>query len=228
MPSLPAAFALLAAGSALTGVAAATTDLRPGTGRPFSSTAATSAGPRRVAAVLPPGSPVGVPPGPAGGPAPTVPYVRPGTSLTTADPGTGFAYPLIGPMRVLRPFSPGPHPWSPGHRGVDLGTTGTPVLAAGAGRVSFAGSIAGRGVVVVEHAGVLRTTYEPVSPQVEVGRSVNRGDPIGSLQPGVGHCTPGACLHWGAKIGERYLDPLSLLGRTRRPPVLLPLDHPGG
>ena len=42
-----------------------------------------------------------------------------------------------------------------------------------AGRVSFAGRIAGRGVVVVGH-GATRTTYEPVAAEVSVGRRRHR------------------------------------------------------
>jgi murein DD-endopeptidase MepM/ murein hydrolase activator NlpD len=122
---------------------------------------------------------------------------------------------------VLRRFAVGPQPWSPGHRGVDLGArVGQPVLSAGAGVVSFAGPVAGRGVAAVLHAGGLRTTYEPVTSQVRAGDAVAAGDALGSLAPGP-HC-PGACLHWGALRGDVYVDPLSLL-RPPAPPVLLPL-----
>ena len=45
---------------------------------------------------------------------------------------------------VVRRFSPPPHPWLPGHRGVDLaGRPGAVVRAAGAGTVVFAGTVAG-------------------------------------------------------------------------------------
>jgi murein DD-endopeptidase MepM/ murein hydrolase activator NlpD len=96
------------------------------------------------------------------------------------------------------------------------------VLAAGAGTVTFAGTIAGRGVVVVRHNSVLRTTYEPVSGEVTVGQIVARGQQLGRVQPVPGHCPEYSCLHWGARIGERYLDPLILVDAARRPPVLLP------
>jgi murein DD-endopeptidase MepM/ murein hydrolase activator NlpD len=151
-----------------------------------------------------------------------------GSAGQVVPSGGGFVWPVAGTVSVLRPFSPGPHPWSPGHRGVDVVGAGGTVLAAGAGRVSFAGTIGGRGVVVIEHGGRLRTTYEPVSPRVVVGQAVDRGDPIGSLQPGAPHCSPGPCLHWGARIAERYLDPLSLINGNRRPPVLLPLRGSSG
>ena len=78
-----------------------------------------------------------------------------------------------------------------------------------AGRVTYAGVLAGRGVVVVSH-GALRTTYLPVHPTVAVGQSVKKGEAIGTLESGHA-CPGGACLHWGLKRGDQYLDPMSLL-----------------
>jgi murein DD-endopeptidase MepM/ murein hydrolase activator NlpD len=182
--------------------------------RPASGTVAGGADPRSPAAV-----PAGGGSGPAG--------VLPGPAGAASGPGaaglrSGFGWPLPGTPTVVRGFAPGPHPWSPGHRGVDL-VGGDAVLAAGAGTVAFAGMIAGRGVVVVRHDGNLRTTYEPVTAQVGVGQAVTRGDRIGALQPGVAHCAASSCLHWGALTGSTYLDPLRLLADAHRPPVLLPL-----
>jgi murein DD-endopeptidase MepM/ murein hydrolase activator NlpD len=109
---------------------------------------------------------------------------------------------------------------------VDLAAVaGEPVLAAGPGVVAFAGRVAGRGVVVVRHAGGLRTTYEPVVPGVRVGERVVAGTPIGALEAVRGHC-PGPCLHWGALRGTTYLDPLGLLAPLALP-VLLPDVGPG-
>lgn len=116
--------------------------------------------------------------------------------------------PLPGPQ--LTSFDPPPEPWLAGHRGVDLaGTVGDPVAAAAAGTVTYAGMLAGRGVVVVSH-GALRTTYEPITATVRVGQLVDAGSTIGHLQPGHASCAPASCLHWGLRRGEEYLDPLSL------------------
>lgn len=121
-------------------------------------------------------------------------------------------WPLDPRPEVVAGFSPPAVAWHSGHRGVDLlGTPGQPVRSALGGTVTFAGSIAGRGVVVVSH-GQLRTTYEPVQPGVGVGEQVNPGAVLGELQAGRSHCPPRACLHWGLLEGETYLDPLSLLG----------------
>ena len=121
----------------------------------------------------------------------------------------GLWLPPISAAPVISAFDPPPQRWLAGHRGVDLrAPTGTAVTAAGAGRVRFAGDVAGRGVVVLDH-GDLVTTYEPVAAQVAVGDAVAAGAPIGVIGSG-GHCSD-RCLHWGAKRGEEYLDPLWLL-----------------
>lgn len=139
-------------------------------------------------------------------------------------PGHGWRWPLAPAPRVLRRFDVGPFPWSPGHRGVDLGPSGAAegaaVLSAGPGVVRFAGRVAGRGVVSVDHGSGIRTTYEPVTAAVRAGDVVAAGQPLGTLA--AGHCTPTACLHWGALFADRYVDPLTLL-RPREPPVLLPV-----
>lgn len=150
-----------------------------------------------------------------------------GSSASAAVPRAPFAWPLAGSPVVDRGFEPPRTDYGPGHRGVDLrARVGDPVFAAGAGRVSYAGLLAGRGVVTVVHAGGLRTTYEPLSVRVHVGDAVLRGGLLGKLTTGHGSCRIGTtCLHWGLLRGNTYLDPLSLLGQG--PLRLLPLgDRP--
>jgi murein DD-endopeptidase MepM/ murein hydrolase activator NlpD len=145
-----------------------------------------------------------------------------------ADPDPVGVWPLRPEPPVVRGFDPPDDPWGAGHRGVDLlGTVGQPVGAALSGRVSWAGVLAGRGVVVVDHGGT-RTTYEPVDATVEIGAGVAAGAPIGTLALAGSHCAPRACLHWGWLEGETYLDPLRLVGAG--PVRLLPLwrDAPVG
>jgi hypothetical protein len=142
-----------------------------------------------------------------------------------ADPASAdrWTWPVgtaASPPVVVRPFAPPGQPWLAGHRGADLAAdAGTTVRSAGAGVVSYAGGLAGRGVVAVVHGG-LRTTYEPVTATVSVGQRVTVGEPLGRLEPR-GHCVPAACLHWGLRRGDVYLDPLSLL--SGGPARLLPL-----
>ncbi len=130
-------------------------------------------------------------------------------------------WPLLPRPEVVTGFDPPDVRWSPGHRGVDLsGQVGQRVRVALPGVVTYAGPIAGRGVVVVSH-GETRTTYEPVHPSVRVGEPVGAGDGIGVLELFGSHCFPAGCLHWGWRRGERYLDPLRLVGAV--PVRLLPL-----
>jgi murein DD-endopeptidase MepM/ murein hydrolase activator NlpD len=117
-------------------------------------------------------------------------------------------------VRVVHRFRPPMVQFGAGHLGVDLAAApGATVRAAGAGVVRFAGPVAGRGVVVLQHPDGIRTEYEPVRPATGVapGRPVARGQPIGAVDGTHHQCRPGRCLHWGAKRGEVYLDPLTLL-----------------
>jgi len=130
-------------------------------------------------------------------------------------------WPLQPEPVVVRAFDPPDTPYGAGHRGVDLlGSVGQPVLSALPGTVTYAGLLAGRGVVVVDH-GATRTTYEPVTATVTVGTPVGAGSQIGGLGLAGSHCFPRACLHWGWIEGETYLDPLRLVGAG--PVRLLPL-----
>ena len=123
---------------------------------------------------------------------------------------------------MARRFDPPEQPWLAGHRGVDLvGTVGQPVRAPADGTVTYAGRLAGRGVVVVGHAGGLRSTFEPVAAALPVGSIVAEGAPVGTIAAEAGHCAPVTCLHWGVLRGRDYLDPLAFVGRGRI--VLLPL-----
>ena len=98
-------------------------------------------------------------------------------ALACAAPASAEELRLQWPLRpvpsgvpvVSRAFN-GPVPdWQRGHRGVDLiGDPGQPVYAAGPGTVVFAGVLAGRPVVSVDHPGGLRTSYEPVAATVNV------------------------------------------------------------
>jgi murein DD-endopeptidase MepM/ murein hydrolase activator NlpD len=84
--------------------------------------------------------------------------------------------------------------------------------------ITFAGLVAGKGVVVIKH-GSLRTTYEPVSASVSVGSKVRVSQVIGTLVAGESHCssqTTVSCLHWGLIRGEKYLNPLSLVQKRVR------------
>ncbi|RXS80994.1 M23 family metallopeptidase [Streptomyces sp. TM32] len=144
-----------------------------------------------------------------------------------AEPSTGpsageRSWPVAGPAgirpTVLRGWDPPPSPWAAGHRGVDLASSaGAEVRAAAPGRVMYAGTVAGRGVLTIEVSRSgrppLRTTYEPVRPTARKGQHVTAGQRVAVLQRGPFHCRA-PCLHWGLRRGKTYLDPLSLLPRS--------------
>jgi murein DD-endopeptidase MepM/ murein hydrolase activator NlpD len=145
-----------------------------------------------------------------------------GRAQAETGPASGWDWPLPPPHHVVQRFDPPAKPWLPGQRGVDLsGHVGERVLSAGDGIVTFAGPVAGVGVVSVT-SGALRTTYEPVRAVVHRGDVVSRGTVIGRLVLAHSQCLPAACLHWGLLRGSTYLDPMALLGLAQV--RLLPLD----
>ncbi len=160
------------------------------------------------------------------GPAALVVLTVVGSLLTAAGSGAAdpryaaptdrlFVWPLDPRPAVGRAFAPPDRNWLPGHRGVDLtAAPGQTVRSAGDGIVVFAGTVAGKPVVSVDHPGGLRTTYEPVIAAVESGRRVFRGDPLGTVEAGHDGCPSTGCLHWGLRRDrDDYLDPLPLVER---------------
>lgn len=136
-----------------------------------------------------------------------------------------YVAPLPTPLVVLRGFDPPDVQFGSGHLGVDLrASDGQRVTAAAAGTVQFAGQVAGRGVVVLAHPDGIRTEYEPIRASVSAGQHVASGTVLGTVHGRQAGC-PAACLHWGARRGTDYLDPLALL-RPLGPVVLLPDGEP--
>ncbi|MGJ7441470.1 murein hydrolase activator EnvC family protein [Aquipuribacter sp. MA13-6] len=165
-------------------------------------------------------------------PAPPVAATAPGPATAAAPdlrrPGPGHderVPPLPG--EPARQFEPPPHEYGPGHRGIDLpAAPGSVVVSPAHGVVTFAGPVAGRGVVVLEHVGGTLTSLEPVETLLPVGASVGVGGPVARVQDAPRH--PGCpvvdgCLHWGVRVGGRYVDPWWWLGRAG-PVRLLPLS----
>ncbi|MEU7059670.1 M23 family metallopeptidase [Streptomyces sp. NPDC046197] len=137
-----------------------------------------------------------------------------------AAPEVARVWPVGVRPAVVRGWEPPATVYGPGHRGVDLAApAGAPVRTVAAGRVLFAGRVAGRGVVSVALTGSgdppLRTTYEPVRASVRKGDDVAAGEVIGTVEATGSHCAT-ACVHWGLLRGDTYLNPLLLL-----PPWLL-------
>ena len=126
--------------------------------------------------------------------------------------------PVRGP--VITPFQAPACLWCPGNRGIDYGTAaGATVRAAAGGTVTFAGSVAGARWVTVAHDGGMLTSYGPLQiVAVRAGMAVEGADVVG---------TSSGNLHFGVRIGGRYVDPGPLLGApVHLVPRLVPLRGP--
>jgi murein DD-endopeptidase MepM/ murein hydrolase activator NlpD len=103
------------------------------------------------------------------------------------------------------------------HHGVDIAVpTGTPIRAMAPGRVHFAGTMSGYGLVVmVDHRGGYRTVYAHLSEiHVRAGDRI-QGRPVIGLSGATGRVT-GPHLHFEVRYGGRAEDPVPLLGRFPR------------
>jgi murein DD-endopeptidase MepM/ murein hydrolase activator NlpD len=112
---------------------------------------------------------------------------------------------------VRRSYNGGPA--SGYHGGLDLATDeGTPVAAANAGHVVFAGPLKVRGnVVIIDHGWGLYSGYFHLSTiQVTTGQDVQGGDTIGLV--GTTGFSTGPHLHWSIWAGGDLVDPLYVLG----------------
>lgn len=98
------------------------------------------------------------------------------------------------------------------HAGVDFrGATGTPVLAAAAGTVVFAGPRSGYGnAVIIDHGGALATLYAHQNRlSVATGAKVAAGQAVGTV--GSTGFSTGPHLHFEARLNGTPVDPLNYL-----------------
>lgn len=140
-----------------------------------------------------------------------VPHAVAETLPQVADDGPPSAARLPVQGQLGRGFAPGPTPYAPGHRGVDLlAVAGAAIHAAADGTVVFAGQVGGHRWVSIDHGAGIVTSYGHLRPgHVGVGVAVAAGEVIGQLAGDRDH------LHWGARLGGRYVDPLLLLASGR-------------
>lgn len=159
-------------------------------------------------------SPVAGPPTP-----PAAGITRIDSSSSSGDDlaGRGWVWP-VAPVRIVRPFEAPAHRYGPGHRGIDLEASGE-VRAPADGVVAFAGPVAGRGVLTIDHGDGLVTTLEPVHTDLAAGTAVARGERVASVSTG-GHAAEGS-VHFGVRLEGEYINPMLLLGGIARA-VLLP------
>ena len=147
------------------------------------------------------------------------PPVRPVPSGPAPAPVVAADGPWELPVRrpVTDHFRAPLTPWGAGNRGWEFATVeGDPVVAVGSGVVTFAGRVAGRGAVTLDHGGGLLSS---VTGMVEL--RVMRGQVVaaGAL---LGHATQR--LHLGFRQDGRYVDPALLYARARHA-VLVPVPE---
>jgi murein DD-endopeptidase MepM/ murein hydrolase activator NlpD len=121
--------------------------------------------------------------------------------------GAGLIWPVNAP--ITSPFGPR---WGRPHEGIDLGAVyGTPIAAAAAGVVIYAGWEGGYGnLTVIDHGGGLATAYGHQSRiAVSVGQTVSQGEIIGYVGS-TGHST-GPHLHFEVRVDGQAVDPLGYL-----------------
>lgn len=115
---------------------------------------------------------------------------------------------------ITDPFRAPVHRYAAGNRGIDYATDeGQAVHAAADGVVSFAGRVGKDLHVVIAHADGVRTSYSFLaSVTVRRAQRVERGDAVGTAK---------RSLHFGARIGDAYVDPRDLFGGGGRARVHL-------
>ena len=130
---------------------------------------------------------------------------------------------------VVRGFEARAGPYGPGHRGIDIAApVGELVRAPKAGRIVFAGPVAGTNWVTLMAAPGVLVTLGPLLDPVATATRVRSKAPVGRLGPGHA-ATPAApaALHLSVRVDGAYVDPLvHLVDRPR--PRLVPLPAPGG
>jgi murein DD-endopeptidase MepM/ murein hydrolase activator NlpD len=134
----------------------------------------------------------------------SVSYSAPGDTTPSA---AGFIWPVNGP--VTSGFG---MRWGRMHEGIDIAAgSGTPIRAAAAGRVVYAGWMSGYGnLVAIDHGGGVSTAYaHQASIAVGNGQVVSQGRTIGYVGC-TGHCF-GPHLHFEVRINGSPVDPLGYL-----------------
>jgi|SRR5437667_920371 len=126
---------------------------------------------------------------------------------SSSPSASGFIWPVNGP--VTSPFG---MRWGRMHTGIDIGVAdGTPIHAAAAGRVIYAGWMDGYGnLVFIDHGSGLSTGYaHQSSVAVSNGETVAQGQVIGYVGC-TGHCF-GPHLHFEVRVNGAPVDPLGYL-----------------
>jgi murein DD-endopeptidase MepM/ murein hydrolase activator NlpD len=119
---------------------------------------------------------------------------------------SGLIWPVNGP--VVSGFG---WRWDRMHEGIDIAAGyGTPIRAAAAGNVIYAGWMGGYGnLIIIDHGGGIATAYGHQSSFAVGGGSVSQGQTIGYVGC-TGHCF-GSHLHFEVRVNGAAVDPLGYL-----------------
>src|SRR5690349_12095515 len=133
-----------------------------------------------------------------------------GGRAAAADAPTGgsYAWPVVGP--VIRGYELPNGQYGAGHRGIDIAAPfGSPVHAAEAGTVSFAGWVAGALFLSIDHPDGYRSTYSWLSAvSVKKGDTVARDQVVAASGHGHPDVPSPTHLHFGVRLGSQYMDPM--------------------
>jgi murein DD-endopeptidase MepM/ murein hydrolase activator NlpD len=128
------------------------------------------------------------------------------SSADSTPSASGMVWPVSGP--VVSPFG---MRWGRLHAGIDIAAGyGTPIVAAAAGTVIYAGWMGGYGnLTIIDHGGGLATAYAHQSGFAIGGGPVSQGQTIGYIG-----CT-GTCfgnhVHFEVRVNGSAVDPLGYL-----------------
>lgn len=146
-------------------------------------------------------------------------YTQDGRSLKKAFLRSPVEFSRISSGFSLARMHPFLQTWR-AHKGVDFAAPmGTPVRAAGDGKVTTAGQENGYGnVIVLQHSGPISTAYAHLSrfaPGIAAGARVAQGDVIGYV--GQTGWATGPHLHYEFRVNNEQRDPLSVAFPNAQP-----------
>lgn len=132
----------------------------------------------------------------------------------TAAFASGWVLPVKPPVQLEGIYRAPVTKYAAGHRGIDYRVKeGQQLLAPFDGEVYFLGQVARKPVITLIHSGGYLTSYEPACSTLGKGEAVKQKQVFASVCSSgyQSHCRV-LCLHYGMRLGENYLSPLSLAG----------------
>ncbi len=129
-----------------------------------------------------------------------------GGSTGDGSSSSGFIWPVSGVVTSGFGWR-----WGRMHEGIDIAAPlGTPIRAAAAGRIIFAGVMSGYGnITIIDHGNGLATAYAHQSSFALSGGSVSQGTVIGYV--GMTGNSTGPHLHFEVRVNGSPVDPMGYL-----------------